>query len=291
MKRNKPSFISDLLELAKVRITIAVTITTTAGYVIFHHGFSPDMIWPVVGLFLTACGSAVINQIQERKKDALMERTKERPLSSGRISYRFAVTYAFTLSFSGLWMLWQSSGFIPMALAALALIWYNLIYTNLKKVTAFAVVPGSVIGSIPPAVGWTAAGGSLADPALWYLCFFFFIWQVPHFWLLLLKYGKQYEQAGFPSLTGIYTDFQLKKITFIWAVAMAVSGMALVFTGLSSGLFAKTGLIFLSLLIIFLFSKLVLKKYAQESLKKYFIVINFYMLSVVALLMIDTVWN
>lgn len=291
MKKSKKTLISDLTELAKVRITLAVTITTSAGYVLAAQEISIKMIIPVLGLFLTACGSAVINQLQEMDRDALMERTKKRPLPSGRISYRFAVIYAFLLTFTGLLLLWINSGLIPMSLAFLALVWYNLIYTYLKRVTAFAVIPGSVIGAIPPAVGWTAAGGLLSDPSIWYFCFFLFIWQVPHFWLLLLKYGKQYEEAGFPSLTNIYSDYQLKKITFIWTFAMAISGMFLVFSGIPSGLFTKSGLIIVSLIIIFSFSGLILKNSPQQRLGHYFMLINLYMLTVVALMISDALWH
>jgi heme o synthase len=107
----------------------------------------------------------------------------------------------------------------------LNLIWYNGIYTPLKKINPLAIIPGSLVGSIPPAVGWTAAGGNILDPQIIILSFFFFIWQIPHFWLLLLIFGKDYENAGFPTLMQIFSSDQLARITFIWIVATVVTGM------------------------------------------------------------------
>jgi protoheme IX farnesyltransferase len=101
----------------------------------------------------------------------------------------------------------------------------------MKRKTAFAAVPGALVGTITPAIGWVAGNGSLSDPRLLSLCFFFFMWQVPHFWLLLLDHGEEYEKAGLPSLTGIFARTQLLRIIFIWIFATAVSCLFLPFTG------------------------------------------------------------
>jgi protoheme IX farnesyltransferase len=108
-----------------------------------------------------------------------------------------------------------------------AIVWYNGLYTFLKKRTALAFVPGAIVGMIPPAVGWTASGGSLADPRMAAIGLLFFLWQIPHVWLLLLQYGADYEQAGLPSLSRWLRRDQLARLAFTWITATAAASLAL----------------------------------------------------------------
>jgi len=95
-----------------------------------------------------------------------------------------------------------------------------------------AIVPGSLVGVIHPAVVWVAGGGSIFDSGILIISFFFFIWQIPHFWLLLLVLSKDYEQAGFPTLTKIFSHEQLKRITFIWILATVVTSLIIPLFGI-----------------------------------------------------------
>ncbi len=212
-----------LLELGKVRITVLAALTTATGYLLATQEVSSSVVVPTVGLFLLACGSSAFNQVQEWAIDAQMKRTHRRPIPSGKISPAGASWVALALLASGTAVLWVGSNATAVALGWLAVAWYNGIYTYLKRVTTFAAVPGAVIGGIPPAVGWVAAGGSLLDPRILALSLFFFVWQVPHFWLLLLKYGKDYERAGLPCLTTVFSTRQLSRVTFVWIAATAVT--------------------------------------------------------------------
>ena len=124
-------------------------------------------------------------------------------------------------------------GITPTALVFLTVLWYNGVYTWLKKRTAFAAIPGALIGAIPPAIGWSAAGGRPEDPALAALCLFFFLWQVPHFWLLLFKHGDDYSRAGLPSLTRIFSARQLVHLTFIWMLVTFASSLLFWLYGLT----------------------------------------------------------
>ncbi|MEO8399942.1 MAG: UbiA family prenyltransferase, partial [Ignavibacteriaceae bacterium] len=154
------------------------------------------------------------------------------PIPSGKISPQNALIISIILVVSGSAILLFSAGWIAFVLGILNLIWYNGIYTPLKKVSALAIIPGSLVGAIPPAVGWVAAGGYIFDPQIIILSAFFFIWQIPHFWLLLLVLGKDYEQAGFPTLTQIFSTEQLSRITFIWIIATVVTGMLIPMFGM-----------------------------------------------------------
>jgi protoheme IX farnesyltransferase len=283
----KHGIFSTFLELSKVKITFAVALTTITGYLLAKGEFDTGLILPTIGIFLLACGSSAINHFQERDKDALMERTKNRPIPSGRISPIGALLFALVLVSAGSYLLLASSGFLGMQLGLLALIWYNVIYTPLKKRTAFAVVPGAVIGSIPPLVGWVAAGGGLADPRAMFMAFFFFIWQVPHFWLLMLKYGEEYTRAGFPSITSVYSSRQIKNITFIWIVATAVSALMLPAFNVVESWVVIIGLFLSSLWLVGQFFVLLKNNESAFSPIRYFMKINYFVLAVIIFLSLD----
>lgn len=284
----KKSFFNTLLELSKVRITFAVALTTITGYVLASGHFDEGLILPTLGIFILACGSSALNHYQERDKDAQMERTKNRPIPSGRISATGALIFSTILVIAGSSLIYLGSGFLAMQLGILALIWYNAIYTPLKKRTAFAVVPGSVIGAIPPMVGWVAGGGQLEDPRALIIAFFFFIWQVPHFWLLLLKFGKEYEKAGFPSITSLYTDRQIKNTTFIWTMATAVTALMLPVFGIINSLVISVGLLLAVIWLVYVFSKLLKQKEEKFNARYYFMKINYFVLFMIIFLSVDS---
>ncbi|NOY50381.1 MAG: protoheme IX farnesyltransferase [Chlorobi bacterium] len=280
-------WIKVLLELNKVRITFAVTLTTMAGYILAKQGIDTAVIMPVLGIFVLACGSAVLNHIQDSDKDAIMDRTSNRPIPSGRISNSGASAIALAEIIIGSLLIYYGSGFLALQLSVLALIWYNGIYTPLKRKTAFAVIPGSVIGALPPLVGWVAAGGLLSDPRAITLGLFFFMWQVPHFWLLMLKYGKEYEKAGFKSITSRVNPQQIKNFTFLWTVATAVSAIMVAVSGLISLLVFKVLIVMASFWLIAVFSKLILPGTKDFNPFHYFMRINYFVLIMILLLSIE----
>lgn len=284
----KKSLLNTLLELSKVKITFAVSLTTITGYVLASSRFDTGLILPTLGIFILACGSSALNHYQERDKDAQMERTQDRPIPSGRISAAGALIFALALSILGSLLIYWGSGIIALQLALLALIWYNAIYTPLKKKTAFAVVPGSVIGALPPLVGWVAGGGDLADPRALIIAFFFFIWQVPHFWLLLLKYGKEYEQAGYPSLTSIYSVKQIKYTTFIWTMATGVTALMLPVFGIVNSLGFSIAVLLASGWLMIQFIRLLRTNDKSFKPGVYFMKINYFVLFMIVFLSVDS---
>ena len=220
-----------LSELTKIRITSFVTLTTIFGFICYSREISISIFTSIFGILLLACGSAVINHIQENKTDAKMDRTKNRPIPSNKISVKNAAIISLLLVLTGSVLL-SFNGIIPLLLGLLNLFWYNVVYTPLKKVSQIAIIPGSLVGAIPPAVGWTSAGGNIFDPQILAISFFFFIWQIPHFWLLLLVLGKDYEKAGFPTLTQVFDTKQLSRITFVWIIATVVTSLLIPLFGI-----------------------------------------------------------
>lgn len=266
-------------ELGKVRISIPVAFTTFTGYILSHGQFDRGFILPFTGIFLLACGASAFNQVQETKTDLLMKRTAGRPLPSGRISTAGAVLIALAYFISGCLVLYFGPGLPTLLVGVSTFVWYNLIYTPLKKITAFAAVPGSMVGALPPLAGWVAGGGSLTDPKALALGFFFFMGQIPHFWLLLLKLGKQYESAKLPSLTQLLTDEQIKRLTFVWIAATAVSALAMPLFKLQTEVWSISLIILLSATLIVIFIPLLNRK-KLFNVGKSFVLINVYYLFV-----------
>ncbi len=229
-------------ELVKIRITSFVTVTTAFGYIAATGQFDLQIIPVLVGVLLLAFGSAALNHFQEKDFDIMMDRTKGRPIPSNRIFSINAFKIALILILSGSIVLVLGSNLLATGFGLLNLIWYNFIYTYLKRKTPFAIVPGSLVGAIPPVIGWVAAGGSLVDPQIAVIAFFFFIWQIPHFWLLLLVLDKDYRQAGFPTLTEVFNREQLSRITFVWIIATAVTGMLIPLFGIVNNIWINLGL-------------------------------------------------
>jgi protoheme IX farnesyltransferase len=221
-----------LLALCKIRISLLSTLTFAAGWILASGRLSPACIVLISGTFFLACGAGALNQVQERRTDALMERTRLRPIPAGKISKDLALLFALVLVASGLLMLsFSMNPWVP-GLGLFALIWYNGIYTPMKKKSRWAAIPGALVGSIPPVMGWAAAGGLLLDPQIMAVAFFMFLWQVPHFWLLVLNYPRDYERAGLPTIATIFTRKQLQRVTFIWILSTAVACLILPIFGI-----------------------------------------------------------
>jgi len=210
-------------ELGKIRISLPVSLSALAGFFLYNGSAGWEALPLALGVLLMSCGSATLNHIQEYRIDQMMSRTKSRPLPSNRITLAGAWGFALGYMISGSLLL--GIWFHPAALilAWVTLFWYNLIYTPLKKVTAFAVVPGSVTGALPPVIGWTAAGGGIWDLEILLVAAFFFIGQIPHFWLLLLMFGEQYGEAGLPTLNKVFSRLQIKRISFVWIMTTVAS--------------------------------------------------------------------
>ncbi len=288
MKRNNNprELLKIISELGKVRISIPIAFTTFTGYILSHGEFDRGFVLPFIGIFLLACGASALNQLQETETDRIMKRTAGRPLPSGRISKQGAIIISLAYLISGCLVLYFGPGLLTLLVGISTVVWYNLIYTPLKKVTAFAVVPGSMVGALPPLAGWVAGGGNLTDPRALALGFFFFMGQIPHFWLLLLKLGKQYESAGLPSLTQLFTDEQIKRLTFVWIAATAVSALVLPLFKLQDNLWSISLIIIMSILLIVTFIPLISRK-KPFNVGKSFVLINVYYLFIMFVMIAD----
>ncbi len=278
-----------VLSLVKYKVSLAVTFTSIAGYIIFSGRFDYQIIYMAIGVFLLAGGASALNQYQERNFDAKMERTKHRPLPQKMVTENFVLLFSFAAILIGFLFLYFPFGLIPALLGIFNVFWYNVVYTNLKRVTPFAVVPGSLTGAVPAFIGWTAAGGYLFNIDIVLIGCFLFIWQVPHFWLLAMKYGEEYQQAGFPSIQQSLSRKSLKRIIYVWISATSyVSLMYLLFSVKHSpSLFIA--IIILNIWFIVTFTRLSFGKMMEIDLKRAFVSINVYMLIFLVVLVIYNV--
>ncbi len=274
------------LTLIKFKVSIAVTFTAITGYIVFAGKFDIQLLQLAIGVFILASGSSALNEVQESKYDARMPRTKMRPIPTGEMSRWMALIISLALIFEGLYLLLWACGEITFLLGVFNVLWYNGLYTTLKRVTAYAVVPGSMVGAIPVFMGWTAAGGQLFSFTIIYIGLFLFIWQVPHFWLLMLKYGKEYEEAGFPVINNSFQPQSLKIIIFTWIVATSVTSILipLFLTNLSWIFFIVVFV--LNLVFIGFFLKLAFGKAPEIDFRKSFISINIYMMLFMIMLIV-----
>ena len=197
------TYLFAVFRLGKATISLPVALTGFLGYFLYRPQMDRNALLVASGVFLLAMGSSAINQIQERKLDAMMKRTSGRPIPAGILSLGQAVFLAalYTLTGTILLLLTGSPG--ATAIGLFALLWYTLVYTPLKRITAFAVLPGALIGALPPLIGWTAAGGVPWDLRIVSVAFLLFVGQMPHYWLLMLRVGEEFRKAGLPSITRV----------------------------------------------------------------------------------------
>jgi len=279
------SNINIITELGKVRIAFPVALSALAGFAIYNGELNGQGWLLVLGVFLMSCSSGALNQWQEWKIDAQMPRTKSRPIPSGKISPNNALLVAVAYAVLGSLVLFLSNPIMALVLSWVTLFFYNLVYTPLKKVTAFAVIPGSMVGALPPMIGWAAAGGNLTSEMILLVALFFFIGQIPHFWLLLLMFGDQYKLAGLPSLNQLFSENQLKRITYTWILTTLASAFLVIYFVLSNSII-MFGLLFYT---FYLLSSLSISMFVKNEIKvrPAFFKLNLLYLFMMILLIVD----
>ncbi len=288
-KGSASSYFKAVLKLGKVTISIPVALTGFLGYFLYQPVLDRGALLSVSGVFLLSMGSSAINQIQERKTDAMMKRTAGRPIPSGIIRLVHAIGFAALFAFSGILLLWFTGYPLAAGLGIFTLMWYNLVYTPLKRVTAFAVFPGALIGALPPLIGWTASGGYLLDMEILSVAFLLFVGQMPHYWLLLLKIGNQFQDAGMPVITKLLEPRQIRNLSFIWIAATAVIVLMLPATPIIHNLWFSAGLIVLTIFFLVRMYRLSFRGDLMQHWKKAFITVNLFYLVIILVLIADKI--
>jgi len=204
------TLIHDLRELFKVRVTGMVVITGWAGFYLgsMQSGISSvqrGLLDTLVGIGLVSAGASALNQALERRTDALMIRTADRPIAAGRISFVQGILAGIGALALGSWWLLLHTNLLTVALALLTTFCYVSIYTPLKRVTSVATFIGAFPGAMGPLLGWTAARGRIEWPAV-ALFAILFVWQFPHFMAIAWLYRADYARAGIRMLPVVQPD-------------------------------------------------------------------------------------
>ena len=289
MKNNSENIIRNYLQLSKLTIMLPVSLTGFTGYFIFNPHLSLKLIFVSFGILLMGISASSLNQIQEITLDSKMERTLNRPIPDGRIKINNAIIFTICTLFAGTYIIYSSGNLLAALIGLFTGLWYNVIYTYLKRITAFAVFPGAITGALPPLIGWIAAGGGILDKPVIFIEFLFFTGQIPHFWLLIVRYGEEYNKAGIPALTNVLSKDQINRLTFTWVLTSVIAAMFLCyFEIIRSGLVIGI-LLAASVFLIWKFSALVKSGADNKNYKKYSILLDIYFLLVLILLIFDRI--
>ncbi len=242
---------SDFAELVKARLTLLVLLTTAVGFYLGSTGSvnSVSLFHAVLGTAMAAAGAAALNQWWERRLDALMQRTKTRPIPAGRMLPRNALIVGTLLAIAGVSYLTITSHWLSAALAAATILIYIFAYTPLKRISTANTLVGAIPGALPPMIGWAAATGRL-DPGAWSLFAILFIWQLPHFFAIAWMYREDYARADFQMVsrddeTGTRSASQS---VFFCIVLLLVSGIP-AFLGVVTSIYVLVELVLNGLFI------------------------------------------
>jgi len=184
------------LQLAKPRIALMVALTTWLGWALAGGTATPSLLFVILGSSLAAAACGALNQRLEIVEDGLMNRTKNRPLPTGRVTPRAALVFGLVLAFAGNAMVWIAGGSLAGGLTLATIVLYVLVYTPLKKITPQTTWIGAAAGATSPLIGWVAAGGPL-DARAFTLFAIQFLWQIPQYHSLFWIYREDYARAGF----------------------------------------------------------------------------------------------
>jgi protoheme IX farnesyltransferase len=243
VRRTARASASAFVELAKPRIVGLVAVVTGMGFCIGATQTGAvvdlsDLFHVLLGTALIGAAANALNQYLEQEYDALMVRTQQRPLPSGRLSELEALAFGASLAVLGAGYLALNVNALCGTVAALTLLSYVFVYTPLKRHTPLCVYVGAVPGALPPVIGWSAATGTI-DRGAWILFAILYLWQLPHFAAIAWQYREDYARGGFPMLAVLDRDGRRTNLHVVTHTAALLTVSLLpVPAGISGGLYA-----------------------------------------------------
>jgi len=244
----------DFLALMKPRVMSLVVLTAVTGLVCARASMSPVLAAiDVLCIALGAGGSAALNMGYDSDIDALMRRTRGRPVPAGRVQRADAMGLGVVLSLFSVGIMALAANLLAAGLLAFTIFFYAVVYTRwLKRRTPQNIVIGGLAGALPPAVGWAAAGGS-APPQAWLLVAIIFMWTPPHFWALSLYTSGDYAKAGVPMMPVTAGAASTRRQILVYSLLLAPLALAPAFVGLGGVAYLAVagfgGLLFVTLAV------------------------------------------
>ncbi|MHC1702699.1 MAG: protoheme IX farnesyltransferase [Tenuifilaceae bacterium] len=280
--------VKDIVSLSKLIVSASVTFTTLTGYVISKNGIDFAIIPTLIGVFLLAAGASAINHIIERRTDALMPRTKNRPIASGRMSVLQAKIWTTIFLLSGTIILIYFTNPACTILGLINVLWYNLIYTPLKKITVWALFAGTITGIIPFFMGVVAVTNELPTAAYYFIGLYMFLWQIPHFLLIICKFGVEYEQAGLASITQKTTVDKILIISYMWMITSCIASLFLPLFGITQHFITGIAILIISILVLLFIAIRLFGKTKSQDYKTPFIITNLMQTGFMVTLVVDS---
>jgi heme o synthase len=215
--------ISARLRLAKAPLCLVLSFSAIFGYILANPHLSPQLLKMAAGVLFLSGGAATLNSLQEWRQDKEMSRTRNRPLPRGELSPGQAAWQAAALTSIGLLLLSAFPTPLPSLTGVFALLLYNGIYTPLKQKTILAVFPGALCGGLPPLIGWFAGGGPVWSATVPLLVMLLMLWQIPHYWLVVLSHQGDYRNSRVPSMLSHLSEEGLRRLLLPWVSALAAA--------------------------------------------------------------------
>ncbi|NOT11675.1 MAG: protoheme IX farnesyltransferase [Methylococcaceae bacterium] len=249
------------LTLCKPNVVLEMLFTAAVGMLLAVPGLPPldKLVYGIVGIALSASSAAAINQFIDRKADAEMARTKQRPLPKGHLTATNVLSFALLLGISSMVLLIVKVNVLTALLTFLSLFGYAIVYTlYLKRATPQNIVIGGAFGATPPLLGWCAISNSIHPYAL-LLVLIIFVWTPPHFWALAIARREEYAKVNIPMLPVTHgSDFTRLQI-LLYTVLLLIVTLLPYLTGMSGLIYLAAalplGLIFIGLAILMMRKK------------------------------------
>ena len=248
----------DYYELGKPRVVMLIMFTAIAGMFLAAPGLPPlnALIFGTIGIALAASAAAAINHVLDRRFDEQMARTRNRPLPTGHVTERQALSYALVLAVVSMVLLWGWVNALTAVLTFASLIGYAIVYTVwLKHATPQNIVIGGAAGAAPPVLGWTAVTG-IVDPHALLLFLIIFTWTPPHFWALAIARRDEYAKAGIPMLPVAYSSDFTRLHILLYTILLVIVTLLPYLTGMSGLIYLVAAMVLGG---VFLFRTLQLK--------------------------------